>query len=394
MGFLEKLLESQRKHFEKGGKLEKFYPLFEAKETFLFTPSTTTSGRVHVRDAINLKRVMIIVVVALLPTIFFGSWNVGYQHFLAQGQSTGLAENILYGLKQICPIIFVSYAVGGIWEVIFAVIRKHEINEGFLVTGILFPLTLPPTMPLWMVAVSISFGVVIGKEVFGGTGMNVLNPALTARAFAFFAYPAAMSGDSIWIALQNVGDKVVDGFSGATALGVAASAPRGNPVTQALQASGFSLEKLFYGVVPGSIGETSTLCCLIGAAILILTGIGRWRIMVACVLGVYIGATLMNFVASPSLPAIYGLPFQWHLVLGGFAFGAVFMATDPVSAAATAMGQWIYGTLIGILVVLIRVANPAYPEGMMLAILFMNVFAPTIDHFIVKAHAKRRLVRA
>jgi len=392
--FFEKIFESQRKHFEKGGKFERLYPLFEMQETFFFTPPDVTQGSVHVRDAISLKRVMIIVIVALLPAILFGAWNIGFQHFRAIGLESSDSANLMFGFQKMLPIIAVSYIVGGLWECVFALIRKHEINEGFMVTGMLFPLVLPPTIPLWMVAAGVSFGVVIGKEVFGGTGMNILNPALTARAFVFFAYPAAMSGDSIWIALNNAKDTVVDGFSGATALGVAAITPKGNAIVASLEQAGFSWEKLFYGTIPGSMGETSVLACLIGAAILIITGIGRWRIMVACVVGLYFGSLMMNAIATDTMPAFYSLPFKWHFVLGGFAFGAVYMATDPVSASATRMGQWIYGILIGVLVVLIRVANPAYPEGMMLAILFANVFAPTIDHFVVKAHSKRRLARA
>lgn len=387
---LWKKFETLRPHFEKGGRFEKLYPLFEAKETFLFVRPDTANGQVHVRDAMDMKRLMITVVVALFPCILWGMWNTGFQKLTALGQDPGLWASLGHGAWHMLPIILVSYLVGGIWEVTFAIVRKHEINEGFLVTGILFPLVCPPTLPLWMVALGITFGTVIGKEVFGGTGMNILNPALTARAFVFFAYPAQMSGDSVWTAANAA--QTVDGWSGATPLSIAAAEPGAN-VVAALQAQGFGFRESFLGIIPGSMGEVSTLACLIGAVILVGTGIGAWRIMVSMVLGGLVGGFLMNMAAGPESFGIMHLPPHWHLILGGFAFGCVFMATDPVSAAATHTGKLIYGFLIGVLAVLIRAVNPAYPEGVMLAILFMNVFAPLIDHFVVQANVKRRLAR-
>jgi len=388
MKFMLDMHDKVRHHFEKGGKFEKLWPLFDAQDTFMFTPATTTSGGPHVRDALDLKRVMITVVFALFPAILFGIWNTGHQHNLAtDGAAQGIIPDILMGLRYAVPVIIVSYAVGGIWEVLFCIVRKHEINEGFLVTGMLFPLTLPPTIPLWQVAVGISFGVVIGKEIFGGTGMNVLNPALTARAFIFFAYPGQMSGDAVWVAMS--GD-AVQGFSGATALAIAAIAEPGVPLTDALTDAGLTFKNMFLGTIPGSIGETSTLACLLGAAILILTRIGSWQIMVGMVIGTLATAGLAGAMGTSVFAQ---LPPQYHLVMGGFAFGCVFMATDPVSSAATGIGKWIYGVLIGMLVVIIRLANPAYPEGVMLSILFMNVMAPMIDHYVLQAHIRKRKAR-
>jgi Na+-transporting NADH:ubiquinone oxidoreductase subunit B len=386
---LWKKLEEVKPMFQKGGKFGWAYPLFEANETFLFVLPKTTKSRVHVRDAVDSKRLMITVVVALIPAILFGMWNIGFQKLTALGEATGFWACMGHGAWHMLPIILVSYAVGGFWEVLFAVVRKHEINEGFLVTGMLFPLVCPPTLPLWMVAAGISFGIVIGKEVFGGTGMNILNPALTARAFCFFAYPAHMSGE-VWVAADAA--KAVDGWSGATPLAVAAH-DAGAGVVAKLQAAGYSFQDAFLGVIPGSMGEVSTLACLLGAAILVITGVGAWRIMVSMAAGGIVAALLMNAVAGPASSSIMYLPWQWHLVVGGFAFGAVFMATDPVSAAATHTGKLVYGFLIGLLAVLIRAVNPAYPEGVMLAILFMNVFAPLIDHYVVRANVRRRLAR-
>ncbi|MBZ0269375.1 NADH:ubiquinone reductase (Na(+)-transporting) subunit B [bacterium] len=383
---LWKKFEELRPHFSKGGRFERLYPLFEAKESFLFVLPHTAKGRTHVRDAMDIKRLMSTVIVALLPCILWGMWNVGYQKLTALGEPAGLVASLLHGAWHVLPIILVSYLVGGIWEVTFAIVRKHEINEGFLVTGMLFPLVCPPTLPLWMVAAAISFGTVIGKEVFGGTGMNILNPALTARAFAFFAYPAQMSGDAVWRAGGP------DAMSGATPLAVAAQA-RGPEVVGALATHGITFRDSFLGLIPGSIGEVSALACLLGAGVLIVTGVGAWRIMVSMVVGGLVGGVLMNAGAGPSSAGIMHLPPHWHLVVGGFAFGCVYMATDPVSAAATHVGKLIYGFLIGVLAVLIRAVNPAYPEGVMLAILFMNVFAPLIDHFVVKRNIKRRLAR-
>jgi len=387
-------LDRAKPLFEEGGRCKRLYPLYEATEGFFFSSPATTTGSVHLRDAWDLKRIMVMVVVALIPCTLMGIYNAGYQVLLARGEATPFVGCVLLGALKVVPIILVSYIVGGAWEVLFACVRKHEINEGFLVTGLLFPLTLPPSMPLWEVAVSISFGVVIGKEVFGGTGMNVLNPALTARAFAFFAYPSAMSGDRVWTAVNHAKDRLVDGFSGATPLSVAAAGAKGPHAIDAIQAAGYNYWQAFTGFTPGSIGETSTVACLIGAAILIATGVGSWRTMAACVLGMAGTSALFNALAGSSSVPMLSLPPQWHLVLGGFAFGTVFMATDPVSCAATTVGKWIYGVLIGALCATIRAVNPAYPEGMMLAILFMNVFAPLIDYYVLQGHMKRRLAHA
>ncbi len=385
MKFLEEQLKKIGKLFGKGKPLEKLYPFYEAIDTFLLTPGKRTTKAPFVRDEIDLKRVMISVVIALIPCIVMGIYNTGYQIQLAKGLTPSLGECFWLGSLKVLPIIIVTYAVGGFWEGLFSVIRKHEINEGFLVTGILFALILPPTIPLWQVAVGISFGVVIGKEIFGGTGMNVLNPALTARAFVFFAYPAQMSGDAVWAA--------VDGFSQATPLAVIAIAEKGTSAIAALTNAGYTFQDVFLGFIPGSIGETSTLACLIGLAFLLITRIASWRIVAGCVIGlVAMSMVFLIFKGENSL-VFFSLPPHWHMVLGGFAFGSIFMATDPVSSSATETGKWIYGILIGILVVLIRVVNPAYPEGVMLAILFMNVFAPLIDHFVVQQNIKRRLLR-
>ena len=381
---LRKFLDKVRPKFEKGGKLEKFYPAFNAIETFLFVPGDTTlPGGTHVRDAIDLKRTMILVVLSLTPCLLFGMWNTGYQHYLAIGVTdSSLLDNFLFGLLKVLPIIIVSYAAGLTVEFTFAIIRKHKINEGYLVTGSLIPLVMPVDVPLWMVAVATVFAVIIGKEVFGGTGMNILNPALTARAFLFFAYPAKMSGDEVWINTSVAqGQHLVDGFSGATPLGNAAAG-------FADKIPNFS--DSFIGTIPGSIGETSTLACLIGAAILLYTGIGSWRIMLSVFVGGFLMAMVFNMIGSNTLMQIEP---AHQLALGGFAFGAVFMATDPVTAAQTNTGKFIYGFLIGMLAILIRIFNPAYPEGMMMAILFMNVMAPLIDHYVVEANIKRRMRR-
>lgn len=419
MQFLRNLLDLQKPMFEKGGKLEKLYPLYEANDTLLFTPGEVTHGPSHVRDAMDLKRMMITVVVALIPCILVAMFNAGHQANLALAADMsaggwrgwiidllGLGYNpanifacLIHGALYYIPILAVTFIVGGHLEVLFAVVRKHEINEGFLVTGMLFPLVLPPTIPLWQVAMGIAFGVIIGKEIFGGTGMNIFNPALTARAFLFFAYPAQISGDQVWTAVNA--SNAVDGFSGATLLGRLATLTDPAQVASPLHAvtstwwhpDGIGWLDAFLGNIPGSLGETSTLACLIGAAILIATGVGSWRTM----LGVFVGSlgiTLLLNSAGSETNALMNVPFYWHMVLGGWAFGAVFMATDPVSGAYTEMGRFIYGMCIGILAILIRVVNPAYPEGMMLAILFMNMFAPLIDHFFVSANIKRRMARS
>jgi len=385
MSFLTEQSKKMEKLFEKGKPLEKLYPFYEALDTFLLTPGKTSKKAPHVRDSVDLKRVMIAVVIAVIPAMVMGIYNVGHQIALAEGLTPSLADCFIQGSWKVLPIIIVTYAAGGFWEALFAVTRKHDINEGFLVTGILFALTLPPTIPLWQVAVGISFGVVIGKEIFGGTGMNVLNPALTARAFLFFAYPAQISGDAVWAA--------VDGFTKATPLAVIATAPKGMAAVSALAEQGYTLKNMFFGFIPGSIGETSTLACLIGLVFLLITRVASWRIVAGCVLGVLTMSFIFSTCRGPESLAFFSLPPYWHLVLGGFAFGSVFMATDPVSSSATETGRWIYGFLIGVLVVLIRTVNPAYPEGVMLAILFMNVFSPLIDHFVVQQNIKRRLSR-
>jgi Na+-transporting NADH:ubiquinone oxidoreductase subunit B len=394
MKFLLHWMEKTKPLFQKGGKLERLYPLYEAQETFLFTPGDVTSGAPHVRDAIDLKRYMITVLLALIPALLFGMWNAGHMANWANGvRPDGVwarfGLDLWNGALRVLPIVLTSYAVGGLWEVLFACVRKHEINEGFLVTGMLFPLTLPPTIPLWQVAVGISFGVVIGKEIFGGTGFNILNPALTARAFLFFAYPSRISGDAVWIAVTDPA-RAVEGFSGATPLAIAAAEPVGGHVLHALSQAGFTLRSMALGVEGGCIGETSLLPILLGAALLIVSGVGSWRIMAGGVLGLAAIATLFNAFAGPLVSPYLDLPFYLHLVMGGFAFGLVFMATDPVSAAATNAGKWIYGFLIGAMTIVIRVANPAFPEGAMLSILFLNVLAPLIDYIILQIHLASR----
>ena len=345
-------------------------------------PNTTNKNGVHVRDAMDMKRTMATVVLALVPALLFGIWNAGYQHFLATGQEMDFWAMALHGAWKVIPIVIVSYVTGLVIEFIFAQLRGHEVNEGFLVSGMLIPLVLPVDIPLWMVAVATAFAVIIGKEVFGGTGMNIWNPALLARAFLFFAYPAYMSGDTIWISGLTNGEGIVDGYSGATALGAAVTS--GN-------VDKFSLMDSFLGFIPGSIGETSTLAILLGAVILIYTGVGSWRIMLSVFAGGFLMALGFNAIGTTPLMQI---PALHHMVLGGFAFGAVFMATDPVSATRTTRGKYIYGFLVGVLSIMIRVFNPAYPEGVMLAILLMNTFAPLIDHFVVEGNIKRRLKRA
>ncbi|MBL7855621.1 MAG: NADH:ubiquinone reductase (Na(+)-transporting) subunit B [Cyclobacteriaceae bacterium] len=398
MKFLRKTLDGVKPNFEKGGKWEKMYFAFEAIETFLFAPNTTTAAKgVQVRDAVDLKRLMMTVIIAMVPCLLFGMWNIGHQHFLAIGQTGTLGEKFWIGIVQTLPIIVVSYGVGLGIEFVFATIRRHPVNEGFLVTGMLIPLVMPPDVPLWQVAVATAFAVVIGKEAFGGTGMNVVNIALTARAFLYFAYPTDISGE-VWTYLGE-GATAVAGYSGATPLAVAAAAAKGTQVVNEFNSFGstwapgiYSFQSLFLGTQPGSIGETSTLMCLIGALILIVTGTGSWKIIVGVFGGAYGMGLLLNILAGEN--AFMAMPAYYHLVIGGLAFGAVFMATDPVTAAQTETGKWYYGILIGMFTVLIRVFNPAYPEGIMLAILLMNVFAPLIDYFVVSANKTRRLKRA
>ncbi|MGA1030347.1 MAG: NADH:ubiquinone reductase (Na(+)-transporting) subunit B [Flavobacteriaceae bacterium] len=376
MNAIRKQFDKLKKPFEKGQKLERFAPAINAFETFLFVPKHTTHKGAHIRDAVDLKRTMVTVILALLPALVYGIYNTGYQHFSQLGVDFTFLDAFLHGAWKIVPMIIVSYVVGLSIEFAFAVYRGHEVNEGYLVTGLLIPMIMPVDIPLWMVAISVAFAVLIAKEAFGGTGMNILNPALTARAFAFFAYPTYMSGNKVWVSEASS----VDGISGETILGTLAAG--GSP--------NYSFFEMFEGAIPGSIAETSTLWIVVGALILIATGIGSWRIMAGGVLGAAFMGFLFNLWSANAL-----MSFSWlnHLVVGGFAFGIVFMATDPVSAAQTTKGKWIYGILVGIFCIMIRVFNPAYPEGVMLAILLMNVFAPTIDHYVVNANINKRKKR-
>lgn len=376
MKALRNFLDKIKPQFEKGEKFEIFGSTFEAFESFLFVSDKVTSKGSHIRDSIDMKRTMSVVVIALIPALLFGMWNVGYQHFLSLGEQADFWATFWFGFLKVFPIIVVCYVVGLGIEFVFAQVRGHEVNEGFLVTGMIIPLILPPEIPLWMVAVATAFAVIIGKEVFGGTGMNILNPALTARAFLFFAYPSDMSGDKVWIAEK------ADALTGAT--------PLGDALVGNIDKIPSPLE-MFIGNIPGSIGETSVIAILIGAFILLYTGAGSWRIMFSVVLGGLVMGWIFNLFAINEYMQI---PAWEHLIMGGFAFGAVFMATDPVTASQTNKGKFIFGFLIGLLAVLIRVINPAYPEGMMLAILFMNVFAPLIDHYVIEANIKKRLKRA
>lgn len=369
-----------RPKFEEGGKLHAFHSLFDAMDTFFYTPEQTTVSGCHIRDAVDNKRTMFTVIIALIPALLFGMYNIGYQHYLSLGQVSCYCDNFWgnlgYGFLKILPMLLVSYIVGLGIECIFAQIRKHEVSEGYFVTGMLIPLICPPDVPLWQLAIAVAFAVIIGKEVFGGTGYNFLNPALVARAFLFFSYPSQMSGDTVWIAEQG------DAISGATPLGEMLA---GGVAPQA------SVLDMFLGFIPGSVGETSVIAILIGAVILLVTGIASWRIM----LSIFAGGAAMGLVfymigANPYME----MPFYYHFLIGGFMFGAVFMATDPVTAAQTNIGKYIYGALIGIMAVLIRVLNPAYPEGMMLSILLLNVFAPLIDYYVVDANIRRRAKRA
>jgi Na+-transporting NADH:ubiquinone oxidoreductase subunit B len=390
-GKIRKVFEKNRRHFLDGGKLKSLRPLFDALETFFFTPQSVTVEGPHVRDGIDLKRFMSFVVIALLPSFFFGIYNAGYQSNLMSGFPLDFRAAFSKGLIIVLPAVFVSYAVGFFWEILFASIRKHKISEGFLVTGLLFPMTLPPTIPLWQVALGISFGVVIGKEVFGGTGRNLLNPALTGRAFLFFAYPAKMTGDSVWTVVDKLKDKSVDIVSGATPLAVSALAGINENIEMLLNQKGYSFLKLFTGRYPGCIGETSTILCIAGALFLIVTGIASYRIILGGILGVLSTGYLLNIFASESSAAWLSLNPFYHLVMGGFAFGISFMATDPVSAPGMEKAKWIYGVAIGILTVLIRVFNPAYSEGVMMAILFMNLFSPLLDYIEIRLRLKKRI---
>ncbi len=393
------ILDSIEPHFTKGGRFAKYYGLYEMVDTFIYTPSDVTRGTTHVRDGNDLKRTMTFVVIATLFCVLMAMYNTGYQANLAM-EAMGLEKianwrsipmmifgystmnpfsNLAHGALYFLPIYITTLAIGGVWEVLFATVRGHEVNEGFLVSSMLYALIMPPDMPLWQVALGISFGIVIGKEVFGGTGKNFLNPALTGRAFLYFAYPASMTGDSIWVA--------VDGYTRATPLGIAA-----NGGLDAVYAADYSWMQTFFGFEPGCLGETSTLAILIGAAFLLYTRVASYRIMGGVFAGMVVIATLFNFIGSDTNP-MFAFPWYWHLTVGGFAFGMVYMATDPVSAAMTNTGRWVFGALVGGMTVLIRVVNPAFPEGIMLAILFSNMFAPTIDYFVIQANIRRRMKR-
>ena len=393
----KKILDSAAPAFEKGGKLEKFYPLFEATDTFIYTPKDKTSGTTHVRDGMDSKRMMMTVIVALFPALLFGmyntglqvstgvlsmgienvsDWHVSFMIFLGIIPDPGnIGANLFLGFIYFAPLYIVTNVVGGAWEVLFSITRKHEINEGMLVTGFLFPMILPATIPLWQVAIGISFGVVVAKEIFGGVGKNFLNPALAARAFLFFAYPGQISGDNVWI---------IDGISQATTLSQVA--------VSGITDLNYTWFQCFIGTIPGSFGETSTLAILIGAFVLIITRIGSWRIMLSILVTTILTSFLFNIIGSET-NAAFALSPMWHIAIGGLAFGAVFMATDPVTASMTNKGKYFYGGLIGIMVILIRVVNPAFPEGMMLAILFANLFSPLIDYFVVQNHIKKRTRR-
>jgi len=381
MGFLLDKIKKVRPLFQKGGRFEKLHSVFDGFETFLFVPEEVTKKGSHIRDFMDMKRTMTIVILALMPALVFGSWNIGFQHTRAFGiDGWSNIQLFWFGFLKLLPLIVVSYVVGLGIEFIAAQIRGHQINEGYLVTGMLIPLIMPVDVPLWMLALSVAFAVILGKEIFGGTGMNILNPALTARAFLFFSYPGWMTGDMVWIDGLVKGG-ALDGYSGATPLALAKAGE---------MASIPSAHDMFFGFIPGSVGETSVIAVLIGAAILLLTGVGSWRIMLSMTLGALGMGYLLNLIGGNDYMQ---LPAYYHLLMGGFAFGTVFMATDPVTSAQTNTGKWIYGALTGVMVVIIRVFNPAYPEGVMLAILLMNVFAPLIDHFVVNSNIRRRLKR-
>jgi Na+-transporting NADH:ubiquinone oxidoreductase subunit B len=381
MNWIRQKIDQIKEPFEPGNKLEKYRPAINALDTFLFVPDHTTKKGAHIRDAVDLKRTMITVVLALVPALLFGMWNTGYQHFTQLGENPAILEAFLHGAYKIVPMIVVSYAVGLGLEFAFAIMRGHEVNEGYLVTGLLIPMIMPVDIPLWMVALSVIFAVLIGKEAFGGTGMNILNPALTARAFAYFAYPTYMSGNKVWVSEASN----IDSISGETILGS----------LSANKDIAYSSAEMFTGIIPGSIAETSVLCIIAGALILVFTKVADWRIILSGILGAAAMGLLLNALPSLGVEGNGMTNFEWynHLIVGGFAFGIVFMATDPVSAAQTMKGKWVYGALIGVIAIIIRTLNPAYPEGIMLAILLLNVFAPTIDHYVIQGNIKKRQKR-
>jgi len=390
MNPVKRFFDSQRRHFENGGRWERYFFLFENIESVFFAPAAVTAASPHVRDSLDVKRFMFLVIVALLPHYAFGAYNVGYQSHRAAGLPLEVGSVFLSGLWVVLPMVVVTYAVGYFWEALFASVRKHEISEGLFVTCALFPLTLPPTQPLWQVALGISFGVVIGKEIFGGTGRNFLNPALTGRAFLYFAYPAQTSGDAVWTVLVAGRTAPVDAFTGATPLAIAQATEAG-AIPQAWADAGYSLGKLFLGLYPDSIGASATFLCIIGALFLIAVGVADYRIICGDILGFLATGSLLNLFASQTAPPYFSLNPFYHLLVGGAAFGIAYMTTDPVSAPAMPEARWIYGFLIGMLTVLIRVFNPAFPEGIGIAILFMNCFAPRLDEIQIKARLKKRM---
>lgn len=391
MNPIRKFFDTQRKHFRPDGRLARWEPFFESIEKVFFGTAAVTRTAPHSRDSISTQRYMMMVIVMLLPCLFFGIYNVGLQAFSAAGQSASFAAMFWFGCQKVIPLVIISYLFGFGWEIVFAAVRKHPISEGVFVTAMLFPLTLPPTTPWWQAALGISFGVVIGKEVFGGTGRNFLNPALTGRAFLYFAYPVQMSGDAVWTAVVDTGTKAVDAVSAATPLVVAGATQMGESAVQALVQAGYSAKMLFFGLYPDSIGASSTLLCLIGAVVLAIIGVASYRILIGDIIGVLAMGYVLNLLAGPdAMPYLKINPF-YHLLMGGTAFGIAFMTTDPVSAPHTHGARWIYGFFIGALTVLIRVFNPAFPEGIMLAILFMNVFAPLLDQIAVWARLRKRM---
>jgi Na+-transporting NADH:ubiquinone oxidoreductase subunit B len=390
MKAINSFFDSTRKHFEEGGRFARLYPFYESIETIFYAPATVAPNSPHVRDSLDVKRYMVLVIIALLPHLFFGIYNAGYQSHLASGLPLGFWAVTIKGLWIVMPIVLVTYAVGFFWEILFAVIRKHEISEGLFVTCMLLPLTLPPTIPLWQVALGISFGIVVGKEIFGGTGRNFLNPALTGRAFLYFAYPAQNSGDAVWTYISGSSAAVVDAVSGATPLSIATSTASGS-VQGALSDAGYTVSQLFFGLYPDSIGASSTLLCIVGAAFLILISVADYRTIFGGVIGVLAMGFFFNIIATDSSMPYFSLNPFYHLLIGGSAFGIAYMTTDPVSGPDMPSTRWIYGICIGALTVLIRVVNPAFPEGIMLAVLFMNVFSPLIDYLVVKFRLKKRI---
>lgn len=388
MKFLENIIKKLKPHFEPEGRLKILHPLFEGVVDFLYRQPIRTKVGSHIRDSYDLKRMMIIVIISLIPCAIFGIYNTGYQHYLSQGKSAGIVDCLIRGSYAVIPLYVVAFVVGTFWELLFAIKRKTPIAEGLLVTGFLIPLILPPTTPLWQVAVATTFGVVLGKEIFGGVGMNIFNPALVTRAFIFFAYPQSISGNEVW---TLTGERVVDAFTMATPLSLGTEAT-GN-IVDFLHAKGYTFWKMFIGLIPGSVGETSIPAIVLGALLLVVTGVGSWRIMLSVFAGGFVMTIVLNMLA-PSPSSLMALPVHYHLVMGSFAFGAVFMATDPVSAASTNPGKYVYGFSIGVLAIMVRALNPAYPEGMMLSILFMNLFAPLIDFVVLRTNIRRRMKRA